>query len=150
MDEQDRELPRRDVIKKVAVAGGIVWVTPVIQSVTNAAFAAGTPQPTTSTTEEPPTCGCAVGLPCNIAIPCNGTESCNCWVLADHSGCFCGPIVDCVTLSECGPGDTCPDGEVCVENCCGKFCYPPCNAAGNQAAPSSAVAANPAAYGLRG
>jgi hypothetical protein len=41
---------RRDLIKKVGVAGGIVWATPVVQSVTRAASAAGTPPPTTSST----------------------------------------------------------------------------------------------------
>jgi hypothetical protein len=150
MDEQDRELRRRDFIRKAVVGSGIVWATPVIQSVTNAAYAAGTPRPTTTSTSATiPLCECDLEQPCNIAIPCNGSEGCNCWVLADRSGCFCGPIPLCETLTPCGPGGTCPDGEVCVENCCGKYCYPPCGPAA-QAAPSSAVIANPAAYGLRG
>jgi hypothetical protein len=44
----DVDESRRDLIKKVGVAGGIVWATPVIESVTRAASAAGTPAPTTS------------------------------------------------------------------------------------------------------
>ena len=46
---------RRDIIKKVAVGTGIVWAAPVLR--TGAAYAAGTPAPTTSTpTTTPVTC----------------------------------------------------------------------------------------------
>jgi hypothetical protein len=85
-------------------------------------------------------------MPCNIAIPCKGGNPlCNCWVRADRSGCFCGGLIICSDLEFCGPGDTCPYGEVCVENCCGKLCYVPCQFNSGQAAPKRAGRA----YGLR-
>jgi hypothetical protein len=45
---------RRDLIKKAAVGTGIVWAAPIIH--TGVAYAAGTPEPTTSTSEPPPGC----------------------------------------------------------------------------------------------
>jgi hypothetical protein len=44
MLERDHWIERRELIKKAVVAGGIVWASPVIQSMTTAA-SAGTPKP---------------------------------------------------------------------------------------------------------
>lgn len=56
------EQSRRDLIKKAAVGGGLVWAAPAITSVAHVhAAAAGTPPPTTtttSTTAPPTTCVC--------------------------------------------------------------------------------------------
>lgn len=53
---------RRDLIKKAAVGGGLIWAAPAITSVAQVhAVAAGTPPPTTttsSTTAPPTTCVC--------------------------------------------------------------------------------------------
>lgn len=45
---------RRDLIKKAALGTGIVWAAPVLR--TGAAYAAGTPQPTTTSSAPPGAC----------------------------------------------------------------------------------------------
>ncbi|SRR5712691_4417240 len=83
-------------------------------------------------------CGCDLNTPCNVAIDChNSGGACNCWVLADRSACFCGPIDACTMHVPCQNGQ-CPTGQVCVENCCGQLCYAPCGV-GRKALPRGKV-----------
>ena len=64
-----------------------------------------------------------------MAIDChNSGGTCNCWVLTDRSGCFCGPFDACANHQPCDNG-RCPTGLCCIENCCGQLCYPTCNVA---------------------
>ena len=85
-----------------------------------------------SASHAPSTCdGVTLNNPCNVAIPCQGLDSCNCWVLMDRSGCYCGPFG---IITTCASNSDCPAGEVCVDNCAGGVCKPPCgasHAAGN-------------------
>ena len=71
--------------------------------------------------------GCDLDRPCGLRVDCgDGSGDCNCWVKADRSGCFCGVFDPCSNHPPCDLDDSCPQGLTCVENCCGKLCYPPC------------------------
>jgi hypothetical protein len=116
---------RRDLIKKATVVGGIVWATPVIQSMTTAASAAGTPGPGCSDV------GCA-------RIPCNPPNA-DCGAYDRVGGCFCAtgptgacesvffPSPDCADYAACGPapGYACATGFRCVTPCCCQLGFPP-------------------------
>jgi len=83
---------RRDLIRKATVAGGIVWATPVIQTMTTAASAAGTPEP---------------GCPDCAQTSC--LSGCGAYTF-DSEGCFCST----------GPTGVCehvffPTGQACEE-----------------------------------
>ena len=69
--------------------------------------------------------GCDLDMPCGFPVAC-GNGSGNCWVKADRSGCFCGVFDSCDNHPPCDLDDSCPLGLTCVENCCGRLCYPPC------------------------
>jgi hypothetical protein len=72
--------------------------------------------------------GCNLDEPCGPAVFCgDGSGSCNCWVKADRSGCFCGPFDSCDNHPPCDDQGACPDGLTCIENCCGWLCYPACH-----------------------
>jgi hypothetical protein len=128
MGERDHELRRRDFIKKAAVAGGVVWASPVIQSVTTAASTAGTPGPTECNAD-------------NSFVNCGQTT----WLEGCQSNirCFCVGLVDgtfaCVQHDAvcgnpgCSSNSDCPAGEVCLvgTQCCGvTVCRPLCASAG--------------------
>ena len=114
---------RRSLIKKAAVGAGLVWASPVIQSVTSPAYGqAGTPQPTTTSTTTP-------GEP--ILRPCFTPSSCPDIVFCpDGAPCVCADTVDggafCIDGSTpfCVDGQ-CPPGQVCITNEFGSFCGPP-------------------------
>jgi len=96
---------RRNLLKKAAVAGGIVWATPVIQSVTSAASAAGTPQPTTSTSQATTTTSTTSTIPeCSPG----STETSRYFIGNSDCG---GPDGD---VTEC-PNET---GAIAVETAC--------------------------------
>jgi hypothetical protein len=83
---------------------------------------------------------------CTTPRPCGPTgseDTCNCWVRADQSGCFCGPLPLCDTLEQCSPTGNCDNGFVCVENCCGRYCYPPCGAPSAQLTASDTTSGGP-------
>jgi hypothetical protein len=109
---------RRKLIQRAGVVGAVAWTAPALLSVGGAAFA-GSPGPGTCT-------GCDLSLPCNTRIACGPGGGCNCWVMADRSACFCGPLDSCADHVACDANDQCPSGLTCVENCCGKLCYAPC------------------------
>jgi len=84
------------------------------------------------------TCNCASACDpgqtcaaCNAAQACQGNSNCNCWLLADASGCsclffvqFCGQFADCPNgQSDC---DANAPGTTCVQTCCGNTCTPAC------------------------
>lgn len=152
MDERDRDLRRRDLIKKAAVGGGIVWASPVIQSMATAASAAGTPGPgtTTSTTQGTTTTSTSTTLPVSTCLP--GQTSCNEespteFPCTDNPQCFCVGTAEggaegdtfcacfdrggcdgyqlCSSSSECLPGEFCTNPT--EADCCGGICVPPCD-----------------------
>ena len=143
MDEHDHDLRRRDLIKKAAIAGGIVWVSPVIHTV--AAAAAGTPPPTTGSTQPPPTTT-STSTTTTVPVVCIGQGDWECGdppVICGDQGlggvCICEVdtegndicwanvscgdprVVVCATNSDC-----LPDWK-CASNCCGTTCLPPCD-----------------------
>ena len=139
---------RRDLIKKSAVAGGIVWASPVIQSMSSRAFAAGTPEPTTSSTEPQTTCpegaeqscgpsGCGTFTP--------GLEVCTCVTgVAGTCEHVVFPSADCADYQPCGPapGYACDTGFRCITACCCNlglppFCAPACPTSGRVAVGAS-------------
>jgi hypothetical protein len=141
LDESPADgISRRKVLKRIGAGMAIAWTAPVLTSLKTPAFAQESPCD--------PGAECNLGMPCNIPIPCKGGNlACNCWVKNDASACFCGGLILCVDLQPCGPGGTCPYGEVCVANCCpnSPLCYAPCSAS---AAAGSPKAGGPA-YGTR-
>jgi hypothetical protein len=101
-------LSRRDVIKRGAVAGGIIWAAPVVESFTNAAFATGSPPCTSSACIDVTMggssfhhfcsldqnsvacqCCCVFSAMCNSCTPDPGTDSCNTFHIVPGS---CGPF----------------------------------------------------------
>ena len=113
---------RRGLIKKAAIGAGLVWASPVVQSVISPAYGqAGTPQPTTTSSSTP---GDPVLRPCREPSFC--PEIFPCFEIP----CVCGATVDggayCVdgTTARCVEGQ-CPPGQVCVTNDFGQFCFPP-------------------------
>jgi hypothetical protein len=74
--------------------------------------------------EEVACTGCDLDVPCGPLVGCGNNG--NCWVKADRSGCFCGVFDSCSNHPPCDLDDSCPQGLTCIENCCGKLCYPPC------------------------
>jgi hypothetical protein len=65
---------RRDLIRKAAIGAGVVWVTPVVQSMSTRAYAAGSPAPGPSTTAS------TVPTPCPPHPPCVSSGP---WTLFD-------------------------------------------------------------------
>jgi hypothetical protein len=129
---------RRDFIRKAAVGGGVVWASPVIQSVTSAASAAGTPEPSTSTTVvEPPVCTQCAGDFCFGQTTCGHSGPvgrCGCSQRVDEPGCFCHEGAPaCVDRTPCPNGQSdCPSGQFCLHSCCDELlgypvCLDPCN-----------------------
>ena len=120
--ESDEGVSRRDLIKRSAVAGGILWATPVIESVLTPAAAAGTPAPTTSTTPTtiPGPCTCAGPDPCGCQTPCNDQGcACNQNVTngVPNGLTYCTVPTDC-TNQVCSNDSDCATGEVCQATCC--------------------------------
>ena len=113
-----KKIDRRSVIKKSVLAGGIGYVAPMIL---------GAATPVSAQQISGSACGCTTTQPCNVAIPCNNNSACNCWVLYDHSACFCGNLApnNCVA-APCTTHATCPAGQACTDTCCGMACYPVC------------------------
>src|SRR5207244_10560110 len=120
---------RRNLIKKGAVGAGLVWATPMIQSMTNGAFA-GTPGPTR----------CGPTGPCGNDGPGTGCgdpfDQCRCYstidggtvcATTDGVGVFCvfapcppGMVcqVRCLPLPCSATSPACPPGSICVTNSC--------------------------------
>jgi hypothetical protein len=108
------DVSRRDVLKRVGIATGIVWATPVLTTlnVPAAAAAAGTPQPH-------PECA---GASCQTFIPCSSSNpDCVCVTSAGGAG-FCVPgSTPCAAGPPCDTNLGCPSGFTCfVETCCGE------------------------------
>jgi hypothetical protein len=131
---------RREVLKKTVVAAGIVWASPVVQSMTAAASAAGTPQPTTSSTE-PASLDCAAPCTTCFSTGCPPASSlCEpsglCLCSQTHEGdCFCA--FDAFGSGPCTTSDDCLANERCM-NICGnncdpnaKWCLPACDSVGD-------------------
>jgi len=113
-------ISRRKMLKRIGAGAAVAWTAPVLTSLRTPALAVESPCD--------PGAPCNLLMPCNVPIPCqNGNVNCNCWVNSAHTACFCGNLESCDLHQPCGPGDSCPYGQVCVENCCGKLCYGPCN-----------------------
>jgi hypothetical protein len=128
---------RRELLKQSAVAGGVLWITPKLQSMTLGATG-GTPRP------------CATA-PCGNDAADSGCgqpfDQCRCFeTLAGGSVCAsveglgqlcvvspCPPGLDCQTrcvFRPCSSTSPCPPGSVCVVDQCeasvGGICLPPC------------------------
>lgn len=113
MKDQD-DVSRRQMLKRLAVGGGVVWATPVITSFASPA-AAGTPIPTTTTTEQPVACGCILAGPgqSGTVFPCGDVAGCHCFTL-DTGEQICIPgRVACGQPCPCGPDEVCV-----VDSCC--------------------------------
>jgi hypothetical protein len=116
-EETHEGISRRRMLKRIGAGAAVAWTAPVLTSLKTPAFA-----------QAYPPCPCDLNTPCNFAIDCEDSGgSCNCWVLADRSKCWCGPISPCTDYVPCDNG-RCAEGFVCVENCCGQLCYPECPA----------------------
>ncbi len=121
-----RDISRRTMLKRAGVGAAVVWSAPILSSVRVPAFARTATGP--GGCPKNPCDSCDVNTPCNSAFDCqNSGGACNCWVLADRSSCYCGPISACTGFQPCQNGQ-CPAGQCCVENCCGQLCYPVCSA----------------------
>jgi hypothetical protein len=132
---------RREIIKRAAIAGGVAWAAPVIQSITTPAFAQTTPRCTAGcfwvkiSPDEPGGCVDANGTvfcpdclqgntqspdgcPCVVNLV---TQNCE-WTLAPlPAGCtFLGGYSKCAG-NLCEPAVVNPDGSVT---------FPPCPKAG--------------------
>jgi hypothetical protein len=159
---------RRDLIKKAAVATGVLWSAPVIESVTRAASAAGTPEPTTTSTTRPePFCSdastctrsggqifncegfpgqCACGSLAEGGIACIDPWIHTFSVLDEDAACPPGSTCDqigsnCLCLPQpCSSTSECAPGSVCVTNTCqGSFCLPVATAEGCAPSPGGHV-----------
>ena len=146
------EESRRGLIKKGVVASGIVWATPVIQSLVRPA-SAGTPSPTTTSTtqptpscSEPSTCarsggqlvlcqelpgGCACGAAVEGGIECIDPLIHFFSVLDEDAACPPGSVCDqigsnCLCLPQpCSSTSECDPGSICVTDTCqGSLCLP--------------------------
>jgi hypothetical protein len=117
---------RRDLIKKGAVGAGLVWASPMVQSVTSPAFGqVGTPGPTTTV----PRLACTDPSGCADPRYCGTETTCVCVSTTDGDN----ACIDQSSLSdlcsspgpgrECPPGFECfcPDG-VCAPGVCVRFC----------------------------
>ena len=119
---------RRNMLKRIAVAGGVAWATPVITSLATPAAAAGTPPPTSSTTpttgastttsssttQPPQRCGCVPGPGrSQTVVHCGEVPGCACFTL-DTGERVCIPgRVACGQPCPCGPDEVCV-----VDTCC--------------------------------
>jgi hypothetical protein len=126
-------ISRRRMLKRIGAGAAVAWSAPILTSLRTPAFA------------QSAQCPCDVNTPCNFAIDCNSSGGiCNCWVLTDRSGCWCGPFDACSNHAPCSSNADCASGERCIENCCGMLCYAPCDVNGPRA-PTGAGRA----YGVR-
>jgi hypothetical protein len=138
-DEQPG-LSRRAALKRLGVAAGVAWSTPVVMSFfTPASAAVGTPSPTTtSTTVVPVEC---IGGICGELIECS-SENPDCVCVSTVDGGLCIPgATECFGLPLC-PDGVCPAGSTCAsDTCCGDpVCIPL----------DVADACRPAAFGFSG
>jgi hypothetical protein len=117
--ESEQRLSRRDLIKKAAVTGGIVWATPVIM--TSPAFAAGT-------VGTPPVGHCTVFVCGEVPTRCSGTPLGPCARIGTVEGdCVCVAFGTGCSLPTCSSSTDCPPGSACVgPGCCGgpAFAHP--------------------------
>lgn len=139
---------RRDLIKKGAVGVGLVWATPMVQSVTTPTFGqVGTPGPTTTVPRlactEPFFCGtggffeCGTGAGCGCVSTTDGDNVCVDGSLDNRCsspgpGSQCPPGFECycpdvlcslgVCLRFCSSSADCGPGAVCATNV---MCFPP-------------------------
>jgi hypothetical protein len=109
MEELQRDISRRTIIKRAGVGAAVVWAAPSLTSIGSRALAQ----------YEHPECQ---GATCETFIACSSSNpDCVC-VTTDRGG-FCVPgSTACAGLPLC-PGGTsaeCPAGSVCAVNtCCG-------------------------------
>jgi hypothetical protein len=100
--EAPRRVSRRDLLKRGAVAGGLLWTAPVIQSLRTPAFAAsGDFEACCQCSQSPPFPGIKVGLSCtDCAAAC-----------AAHGGVrsYTRGVGCAVVGHGCAPTDTCPE-----------------------------------------
>lgn len=121
-EETHEGISRRRMLKRIGAGAAVAWSAPVLTSMSTPAFAQYQDSPCDPGNQ------CDLNTPCNFAIDCESSGgTCNCWVLADRSACWCGPISPCTDYVPCDNGQ-CAPGFVCVENCCGQLCYPECPA----------------------
>jgi hypothetical protein len=123
IDVSDDGISRRRMLKRIGAGAAIAWSAPILTSIRAPAFAQYNESPCD------PNAQCDVNMPCNFAIQCMNRGDCNCWVLTDRSGCWCGPFDACANHAPCSNNADCAPGERCIENCCGQLCYAPCGAA---------------------
>jgi hypothetical protein len=129
-------ISRRRMLRRIGAGAVVAWTAPVLTSMRAPAFA----QYGHCVND---TCGCDLGMPCNVAIPCGPGGTCNCWVQADGSACFCGVFDACSNHQACRSNVDCPSDQCCIENCCGRLCYTHCSGSGQR------PVANPLSYGVR-
>src|SRR5205807_7940304 len=80
---QASSVSRRTMLKGVGAGAAIAWSTPILSSLRTPAFAR------TNTGVFPPCDPGETCAACNVAQACMGNSNCNCWLLADGSGCSC-------------------------------------------------------------
>jgi hypothetical protein len=97
---EKHQTTRRELIKKAAIVGGVVWTLPVIESVTTPAYAGSPNLPNTCCT-----CNCSDENGRVILQECNpGLDSGAC---EPHCRTFClerGLFPEAVGVSDCGSG----------------------------------------------
>jgi hypothetical protein len=111
MTEPNGSVSRRDLIKKGAFAGGLVWATPVLTSIAPAA--AGTPP----IRMDCPDCSTSL-CPFIADRPCvSGSTVCQC-APVKGGGCACvNTTLPCARMTGCDT-QPCEPGLICVVSCC--------------------------------
>lgn len=125
MDEDarsgDASLSRRKMLKRMGITGAVVWVTPVVSSLTTPAFAASAP---TGACQFPAGANSCFGqTPCGEGCYCNQNVT-NGELNGDS---FCTQPTDC-SNQLCSSNSDCPPGTVCQATCCAEpRCFVVCN-----------------------
>lgn len=106
-------LTRREVIRRGAAGGALLWAAPAVTRLGGTAFA------------ETPAPGCTECAMCPQPVCGAG---CGCVINVDNQDCFCHQGTPCGQLQPCTATSDCPDGWVCAKSCCGDatLCLPPC------------------------
>ena len=120
MSDSHEGISRRSALKRLGIATGIAWTTPVVSSIRIPAFA-GSPV------------GCAGGhFDCGNPIFCGtGNNELACFCATSLAGQpMCVNDLFCEDLTACTSDSGCPPGWICAaDTCCGTVCLPPCGQA---------------------
>jgi hypothetical protein len=127
MADADKGISRRGLVKKGAVGVGLVWATPMIQTLSSPAYGlAGSPPPGPIACNAPTficenvISGCACARTTEGDAVCAGPVK-FCLHFPDDCppGYFClGPGSTGICVAFCDASSDCPPGSVCVPNVC--------------------------------